>query len=154
MKSNELTLKTRSGGKGVKTVEIRGHTLLCLQGFRGEGYNFEFVDNMAAVLAALQTDPRTVVRVTESPDQFCAHCPNLDGGCTLKGPDFERQIVAQDRQVLDLLGLKPGQEMAWAELLSRIGARMRGEMLDGICGDCRWLPLGYCKEGIDKLHSI
>jgi hypothetical protein len=153
-------------------VVIRGHTLLCLQGFRGEGYSPDFIDNMMAIHTLLQSHPDTRVRVTDSPDHFCVACPNLKeneppalagqgknqaykkAGCTLRGPDFERHIVFQDRQVLELLGLRAGQEVAWAEVLQRIGSRVRGEMLSGICGDCQWLSLGYCKEGIEKLQAF
>jgi len=224
----------------VNPVVIRGHTLLCLQGFRGEGYSPDFIDNMAEIHARLQSNPETQVRVTDTPDHFCAACPNLKGslqfdsggrsgkeetmsshaprtpalapakpdarylpgdvagpasglasdgpgrggieseasrpphsdrpggiggataphgppdkkvGCTLRGPDFEQHIVSQDRQVLDLLGLRVSQETTWAEVLQRIESRMRGEMLDGICGDCQWLSLGYCKEGIEQLRT-
>ena len=134
-------------------VVIRGHTLLCLQGFRGEGYDRAFIDNMTAIHRQLQKRPDTRILISDRPDHFCAACPNLRGGCTLRGPNFEEHIVAQDRQVLELLGLKVGQKVTWAEVLYRIGSRMRGEMLDGICGDCRWLSLGYCKEGIEALRT-
>ena len=162
-------------------VVIRGHTLFCLQGFRGEGYDRAFTDNMTAIHRQLQKRPDTRILISDRPDHFCAACPNLKGGqqalpgaavglggiggapapygppdhkggCTLRSPNFEEHIVAQDRQVLELLGLKVGQEVTWAEVLYRIGSRVRGEMLDGICGDCRWLSLGYCKEGIEALR--
>ncbi|MGH7274965.1 MAG: DUF1284 domain-containing protein [Nitrospiria bacterium] len=155
MKINETPVTTQTSGKQADPVIIRGHTLLCLQGFRGEGYSPDFVDNMAAIHSRLQSEPRTPIRVTDTPDQFCWACPNLKGGCTLRGPDFEQHIVFQDRQVLELLGLKAGQEVTWAEVLTRIGSRMQGDMLDGICGDCQWLALGYCKEGIEQLrHTV
>lgn len=147
----------KSSESQANPVIIRGHTLLCLQGFRGEGYSPDFIDNMAVIHTRLQSHPKTRVRVTDSPDLFCAACPNLKEsepvGCTLRGPDFEQHIVSQDRQVLDLLGLRVGQEITWAEVLQRIGSRARGEMLDGICGDCQWLSLGYCKEGIERLRA-
>jgi hypothetical protein len=133
-------------------VVIRGHTLLCLQGFRGEGYDHAFIDNMTLIHRRLQKNPGTRILVSDRPDHLCAACPNLKGGCTLRGPNFEEHIVAQDRQVLELLGLEVGQEVTWAEVLGRIGSRVRGEMLDGICGDCRWLSSGFCKEGIEALR--
>ena len=154
MKSNGTPVTTQTSGKQVDPVIIRGHTLLCLQGFRGEGYSPDFVDNMAAIHSRLHSEPQTPVQVTDTQDQFCRACPNLKGGCTLRGPDFEQHIVSQDRQVLKLLGLNAGQEVTWAEVLTRIGSRMQGEMLDGICGDCQWLALGYCKEGIEQLRHL
>lgn len=166
MKTHETPVFIKSSEIQANPVIIRGHTLLCLQGFRGEGYSPDFIDNMASIHARLQSHPETRVRVTDSPDHFCAACPNLkeskplalpgraeNVGCTLRGPDFERHIVSQDRQVLDLLGLRAGQEVTWAEVLQRIGSRTRGEMLDEICGDCQWLSLGYCKEGIERLRA-
>jgi hypothetical protein len=153
MKTPEPPVFIESSETRANPVIIRGHTLLCLQGFRGEGYSPDFIDNMATIHVRLQSQPETRVLVTDSPDHFCAACPNLKEGCTLRGPDFERHIVSQDRQVLDLLGLRAGQELTWAEVLHRIGSRARGEMLDGICGDCQWLSLGYCKEGIERLRS-
>ncbi len=152
MEIREIPVFIKSSETQAHPVIIRGHTLLCLQGFRGEGYSPDFIDNMAAIHTRLQSHPETRIRVTDSPDHFCAACPNLKEGCTLRGPDFEQHIVSQDRQVLDLLGLKAGQEVTWAEVLQRIGSRARGEMLDGICGDCQWLSLGYCQEGIERLR--
>ncbi len=170
MKSNERFDRSQPPAVQAGPVEIRGHTLLCLQGFRGEGYSPDFIDNMAAVLERLQAAPGTRVRVTVSPDQFCAHCPNLnrlspspsialggqgdDGGCALRGPGFEREVAAQDRSVLDLLGLRAGEEVTWEEVLFRIGSRLRGDQLPDLCGDCQWLPLGTCREGIDRLNHI
>ncbi|MCI0529274.1 MAG: DUF1284 domain-containing protein [Nitrospira sp.] len=185
MEIPEIPVLIQSSESQANPVIIRGHTLLCLQGFRGEGYSPDFIDNMAVIHTRLQSHPETRVRVTDSPDLFCAACPNLKEseplampgrargvgasedqqlvsphgpphqkiGCTLRGPDFEQHIVSQDRQVLDLLGLRVGQEVTWAEVLQRIGSRARGEMLDGICGDCQWLSLGYCQEGIERLRA-
>lgn len=153
MKSNEAPVKIQVSKHRDDPVIIRGHTLLCLQGFRGEGYGPEFIENMTSIHARLQLDPGTQVRITDAPDHFCRVCPNLKEGCTLRGPDFEEHIVFQDHQVLELLGLEVGQKITWTEVLTRIGSRMHGEMLDGICGDCQWLALGTCKEGIEKLRQ-
>ena len=134
-------------------LSLRGHMLLCLQGFRGEGYDERFIANLEAIHTRLQSDPGIRVRLTDVPDQVCGACPHLQGGCTLRGPDFEKQIVSQDRQVLGLLGLSAGQVIPWREITDRIRRRMRGDMLPGICGTCRWLPRGYCQEGIDRLNG-
>ena len=39
------------------------------------------------------------------------------------------------------------------EVLDRIRASVKGSHLPGICGSCRWLPLGYCRDGIDQLRE-
>lgn len=127
--------------------------LLCLQGFRGEGYDARFIENMNGIHARLNENPKTQVCLTDHPDQICEACPNLKDGCALRGPGFEEQMASQDRKVLKLLGLKPGQQVTWGKLLSAIGSRIRSDQLNEICGTCPWLPLGYCKEGLDSLAS-
>jgi len=54
---------------------------------------------------------------------------------------------------LELLGLPPGTRVRWREVLDRIRASVKGSDLPGICGSCQWLPLGYCRDGIDHLRA-
>jgi hypothetical protein len=61
-------------------------------------------------------------------------------------------MVKQDQVVMQRLGLKPGDRLRWEEILIRIGRAVNGEDLPSICGSCRWLPLGYCREGINRLR--
>ncbi len=136
-------------------IRLRGHTLLCLQGFRGEGYSPGFVANMTGFHQSLCDQPETTVQVVASPDAVCATCPHQQesSGCTLNGEASEAAMIDQDRVVLERLGLKAGEQLAWQEILARISTSMSGDDLPSICGRCRWLPLGYCHEGIDRLRS-
>jgi uncharacterized protein len=137
-----------------RPVTIRGHTLLCLQGFRGKGYSPDFVDNLIEINNALVENGDVPVRVMAMPDDVCLACHNLKmNGCNLKGPGFEASMCSQDRQVMSMLDIQEGETLSWHEILERIGQRMRGEMLPSICGDCPWLPLGYCQDGIEQLRS-
>src|SRR2546428_12285713 len=91
------------------TVRIRGHTLLCLQGFRGEGYSAGFIDNMAALHRGLNETPDRWVEVVGAPDAFCAACPHrAPAGCSLSGAPSEEGMQAHVRRVGALLGLQPG----------------------------------------------
>jgi hypothetical protein len=138
----------------VKPIRIRGHTLLCLQGFRGEGYSPEFVENMAAIHRQLADDPTHPVLVVDVPDAICSSCPNLrDEECHLHGPGSEEGMIAQDQDVMHRLRIAWGEELPWKEILHRISQAVSGEMLPKICGRCPWLPLGYCKEGMDRLRD-
>jgi hypothetical protein len=133
-------------------IRLRGHTLLCLQGFRGEGYSPEFVANLAAIHQALAKDPDQWVEVADQPDSVCRACPNLGAqGCRLNGEHSEAEMQAQDRDVLGRLGCRPGDRYQWRDLVERIRHRVSGDDLPAICGTCRWLPLGYCREGLIKL---
>jgi hypothetical protein len=61
-------------------------------------------------------------------------------------------MQAQDRHVLKLLGLNAGSTVRWRDVLERTRLSIKGRDLPGICGNCRWLPLGYCAEGIERLR--
>lgn len=64
-------------------MRLRPHHLLCVQGYRGKGYDAAFCANMARIARALDRDPTLPVIVTEGPDDICAACPHLkDGRCT------------------------------------------------------------------------
>ncbi len=144
-----------STGPSNDPLIVRAHTLLCLQGFRGEGYSPAFVENMGAMHRRLSTDPNLPVLVLARPDAICSACPHLQAdGCHLKGAGFEAAMQRQDRAVMARLGIVEGEILPWGEILRRIAARAEGADLDAICGACPWLPLGYCREGIDALRLV
>ena len=135
-------------------IRLRGHTLLCLQGFRGEGYSPEFVQNMASVHETLTNYPDTFVEVLASPDAICVACPHRhQSGCTLNGAQSEEDMKEQDLVVIKRLGLQIGSRLHWRDILERIRISVSSDDLPSICGSCRWLPLGYCKEGVNRLRD-
>jgi uncharacterized protein len=135
-------------------MRIRGHTLLCLQGFRGKGYSQDFVDNLSQIHEILAAHPEICVEVVDTPDAVCGACPHRQvSGCSLNGEQSEEEMHKQDHHVLGLLGLEPGVRVHWSLILDRIRASVTGDDLPSICGQCRWLPLGYCREGIDGLRE-
>ena len=107
---------------------------------------------MAAIHQALIQDPDRRIEVIASPDAVCGACPHRQSsGCTLNGQRSEKVMVEQDQVVLQRLGLKAGDRLRWVDLLERIRNSIGGDELPAICGSCRWLPLGYCREGINRL---
>ena len=133
-------------------MNVRGHNLLCIQGFVGDGYSPEFVFNMMAVVESL--GPAAQVTVTAAPDALCAACPKLrEDGCALNGDGTELGIVRQDKDVMARLGIVPGDTLAWGDIVGRIRAAIEPDDLDDICGTCPWLPLGVCKTGISRLRA-
>jgi len=135
-------------------IRIRAHTLLCLQGFRGEGYSARFIENMAAIHRRLADDPSQGVEIIAAPDVLCSACPHVSTtGCLLHGAGSEHAMQAQDRDVLARLDLQEGDRMAWAEILNRIRTSLSGASLTNICGQCQWLSLGYCRDGLELLRA-
>jgi len=128
--------------------------LLCLQGFRGEGYSPAFTENLSAIHRGLSENPDQVIELVEEPDTVCGVCPHrAPDGCTLNGDGSEAGMQAQDRNVLERLALAAGSAVRWRDVLDRIRVSIKGSDLPNICGSCRWLPLGYCKEGVDRLRQ-
>jgi hypothetical protein len=109
---------------------------------------------MAAIHQALTVVPDRQIEVIASPDAVCGACPHRqDSGCTLNGERSEAEMVEQDHEVMRRLGLAVGDRLRWGDLLARIRNSVNGEDLPSICGGCRWLPLGYCREGINRLRE-
>lgn len=136
------------------SLRIRAHTVLCLQGFRGEGYSAGFVENMTAIHQRLADDPSQWIEIIDGPDAMCGACPHLlPTGCSLNGEESEPDMQAQDQDVLARLGLRAGDRLPWAVVLDRIRRLLTGENLTNICGQCRWLSLGYCRDGIERLRE-
>lgn len=133
-------------------LPLRAHAVLCLQGFRGEGYSEAFVHHVREVHDSLRADPGREIRLLAAPGTLCDACPHHRGGCTLGGADHESDVRAQDREVLARLGLQEGEVVPWSEILSRIARHVRGADLPSICGTCPWLDLGWCTEGVDALR--
>ncbi len=131
---------------------LRGHNLLCIQGFVGKGYSPGFVANMTQVVRSLGAAAE--VTVVAQADALCSACPNLsDEGCTLHGRGTEAGILRQDRDVIGRLRLAEGATYSWGEILERIRRHLAPEDLDEICGTCPWLPMGHCKEGLRRLRA-
>ena len=57
-------------------LTLRGHHLLCLQGFQGYGYDDKFVKNMSYI-NNLRKSENTTVSITNKADDICRCCPNL-----------------------------------------------------------------------------
>lgn len=135
-------------------LPLRAHNVLCLHGFRGEGYSEAFIEHMREVRDRLEDDPAREILLRAAPDTLCEACPHLaDGGCTLGGRGHEAQVRAQDVEVLRRLGCEEGEIRSWGAVTRRIAAAVRGSDLKGLCGACPWLSLGWCAEGIDALAA-
>jgi hypothetical protein len=135
-------------------MKIRGHHLICILGFRGLGYSPEHVLNMKRIVGRLQL-PRSVhFEVVDYPDDICAFCPFfVEGGCQQNGPSSEAIVKSLDFNVMTRLGLTAEERLTWPEVEAKIRARLYPEDIDVICKECRWLPLGYCVEGLKELMN-
>ena len=136
-----------------RPLKIRSHHLLCILGFRGLGYSEEFVSNMGKVAAELRSDPGFPITLVVGCDAICVSCPHSREGKCRKKANSEVDVPIQDFELLKRLGLEAGSQMlagaAWQEVKERLTP---GDLTE-ICGDCEWLGLGYCAEGLERLRT-
>lgn len=94
--------------------KLRGHHLICLNFFKGEGYTRDFIDNLYDVLK------NDTVEIVTGPDDVCVKCPHLKDNKCENGEYSEEIIQAQDREALRLLNFKPGESVEWSTIASLI----------------------------------
>ncbi len=127
---------------------LRGHHLFCLPGFRGYGYSPEHAAVLARVKDLLWSYPETVVKVIVEADDICVACPHHKDGSCKQEPGGEARVRCLDHMVLRQLGMKVGTCLTWQEVVCLLRVRVDKEDLQRICAACRWLPYGYCQEGL------
>ena len=116
-------------------IKLRGHHLLCLQGFQGYGYSEDFVKNMTLINEARKSEGCTIT-LTDKADDICSSCPNLtDRIC-----ENEKQneiIEKMDREVLSKLDLK--KEYDAMKLFNEVSLKFNSlKSVENICCGCKW----------------
>ena len=138
----------------VQRMMLRAHHLICLLGFRGLGYSPEFLQDMTKIVFKLLSCPETLIEIVDGPDDICTPCPFLeDGGCREEGPQSEETVKKRDRAVMVRLGLISGDKVTWSAVEQRIRTSISPQDLEKICRACKWLPLGYCVAGLERLRG-
>lgn len=129
-------------------LTVRGHHLLCMLAFSGEGYSESFTHRFREMAAAYALGD-TPVTVVETPDDACAACPHSGpGGCNSAADGPEVAVRCLDRTVIVLLGLTPG---VWSSRqLHRRIAGLTQSQLHSLCADCSWYGRLDCQELIAR----
>lgn len=55
--------------------------------------------------------------------------------------------------MLARIGVAAGSALPWAELRRRVAGAFAPDDLPALCATCRWLPLGYCAEGLTRARA-
>ena len=122
-------------------IKFRGHHLICLHFFKGEGYNEEFVTNLSDLITRANASESIIV--THDADDVCKACPYLEENSCKHKPDSEEQIRNLDNRALGLLGLLPDQVVLWHEIRSLVDLAPN-EWFSSFCSGCDWKSL--CAE--------
>jgi len=117
-----------------KKAKLRGHHLICLNFFQGEGYSKEFVDNLKSVLKKAKEN---LILVVEEADDVCLFCPHLkEGRCDYK-PQAEEEIKRLDELALKLLNVKKGELVNFNEI-SFLLPQILNIWKKEACSGCDW----------------
>ena len=116
-------------------VKLRGHHLLCLQGFQGYGYDDNFVKNMIYI-NNLRKSENTIISITNTPDDICKCCPNLKNGIC-KDKKQNAEIIKMDEEIISKIDTT--KEYGALNLFNEIRNIFNTKKsVKCICSDCSW----------------
>ncbi len=110
-------------------AKLRGHHLICLNFFRGEGYSEEFIRNIYSVIG------KEKVEIVAGPDDVCARCPFLEENKCANSDYTDEKILQQDGKALRLLGFKPGNIIDWKMISAKLPGILN-EWKNQFCSEC------------------
>jgi len=135
-----------------KIIHLRGHHLLCLQGYQGYGYDKKFKTKIESLINQLNNDDYSKIIVTDSADDLCESCPNLkDEKCVGELESFEgssknkskinnNKIVKMDKIVIEKANLEKNREYSFNKLISIINNSFSNiKDAKKVCGNCKWI---------------
>jgi uncharacterized protein len=126
----------------MSSMRLRPHHLLCLQGFRGHGYDPAFTANLAVLARAAVADPGGPVTLVEGLDDVCAACPHAQHGVCVAPEGGEASVGEHDALVLAALGLRAGDVPSFADVRRRLAASTDARSaVQAPCRSCRWLSV-------------
>lgn len=124
-------------------VRLRGHHLLCMLTFRGEGYSPRFVENFHAIIARLNAGAAVVI--TTGPDDICAPLCAAEGAdCHCYAP---RNQVRDEQALADLSAvldqpLHTGQDLHLTpDTVHMLRTAFTAGSIRSACAGCEWYDL-------------
>jgi len=117
-------------------VKLRGHHLICLHFYRGEGYDKGFVENLEAVLREAAREGVTVVG---GGDDICVACPSYSGGVCIHEPGSEEKVNVLDTLAKSLLKIE-NRNFRWGDIKVQI-PRIITEWREKACAECEWISV-------------
>ena len=116
-------------------IKLRGHHLLCLQGFQGYGYSEDFVSNMTRI-NELRKANECIISLTNEPDDICFSCPNLKNN--LCENEIQNSIIVKmDNEVLSKLN--SNKEHNSINLFDEVASKFNSlKSVENVCNGCKW----------------
>lgn len=116
-------------------IRLRGHHLICLHFFSGEGYDPEFIANLKKILERAGSGEE--ITICTGTDDVCCKCSHLKGEKCLADVDSDDEIREMDRRALKLLRLNADEEVQWGLIKDKIPEIIQ-EWTKTYCNTCGW----------------
>ena len=116
-------------------LKLRGHHLICLHFFRGEGYRAEFTANLGEILKRAETGEQ--IEVASEADDVCNICPYFKGKECHYKKESDPEIQGMDREALMLLELTVSDIVLWPDIRKKIPALFH-RWSEEFCRACDW----------------
>lgn len=116
---------------------LRGHHLICLHFFYGEGYGPDFIRNLGITLKTIEY---TAVKICSGADDICRKCPYLINDTCNYDKNAEDDINNMDSKALALLNLSAGNEVSWTKTREMLPSIFT-QWYESYCNDCDWLKV-------------
>lgn len=132
---------------------LRGHHLICLVAFQGEGYAETFARNFKNLQKIYLNKPAEKVKVIAGPDMACKKCPHLSRNICISLTDGPNdRVISLDKKAFKLLKIKPAIYKI-GELHQHL-RRLTKPSLHSFCRNCSWYGKTPCQELISSwIHS-
>jgi len=116
---------------------LRGHHLICLHFFDGEGYSQEFICNLKNVL---QETEHSRIDICPGADDICTKCPYLKDDTCYYDKNAEEEILTMDGKALKLLNLSRGDNADWNDIRDAVPG-IFAEWYVSCCKGCDWITV-------------
>ncbi len=121
-------------------LSFRGHHLICINFFHGEGYDEAFIDNLRNILSRVEEEEITI---TVDADDVCSACLWLQGDRCEFDESSDQEMREMDERAIDLLGLSSGDKVHWYTIRKKLPS-IFSHWFSLYCSDCDWK--GACEK--------
>lgn len=128
---------------------LRGHHLICLHFFNGEGYNETFIKNLMHIMNRVENEMTTV---SFGADNICTSCLHLNQSRCQSTENAEEEIREMDKKALELLELLPRDKVTWDEVKEKLPG-IFSEWFSQYCLECKWKEACKKNDYFQKLSE-
>ena len=133
-----------------KVVKLRGHHLICLHFFHGEGYNTEYIENLSNVLKIATYNE---IEICDGMDDVCRKCPYMkDEKCSYK-EHADEEIKEMDEKAMRLLNLNKEMQTKWHKIKEGLPGIFK-EWSQSYCIYCGWREACEKDDFYKKLKRV